>query len=382
MFYAIDAVDTLFFRNASPFDAGLNYNSSSMFPPLPSVYAGALRNIAYKREDENQSISSRQLKIGFNGLMVNHRFLFPRPLDSVVVDDHNSMELLHLTPAPVGSGPLESCLSTPSSGETSLQKEVEPRGGGYIEESELQVYLDGGSFTSPCKPLADFVHIEDHIGIQIDRKSGASLSRKWYSVQRVRPINTEKRKCMLVVEAKGVTLDKQALLKIGGESKVGSLKPLKQECFFTPATSTDKFFKLYLATPAIFKQGWLPWWIDPVTKEGSFAYKKHRIRVRLISAAVGKYVPTGGFGTVSGKAKPRELRLAVPAGSVYFFKILEGTFEDANKLFHQKCISDYRENLGFVYNNWDRLRYCDRGFGYSFVGRIGKEQGGMVTCTN
>lgn len=33
MLYAIDAVDTFFFRNASPFDADLSQSASSMFPP-------------------------------------------------------------------------------------------------------------------------------------------------------------------------------------------------------------------------------------------------------------------------------------------------------------------------------------------------------------
>lgn len=51
MFYAIDAVDTLFFRNGAPFDAGLNHAASSAFPPLPSVYAGALRTGGCPRTD-------------------------------------------------------------------------------------------------------------------------------------------------------------------------------------------------------------------------------------------------------------------------------------------------------------------------------------------
>ncbi|MEV2675618.1 hypothetical protein ABND72_21525, partial [Paenibacillus larvae] len=67
-----------------------------------------------------------------------------------------------------------------------------------------------------------------------------------------------------------------------------------------------------------------------------------------------------------------------PAGSVYFFEIIEGEFQDAIRLFHQKCMSDHREGLGFSYQNWDRMRYCDRGFGYSLVGNIGSEQGGIV----
>ncbi|MDR5598733.1 type III-B CRISPR module-associated Cmr3 family protein [Paenibacillus larvae] len=40
MLYAIDAVDTFFFRNASPFDADLSQSASSMFPPFPLSMQG------------------------------------------------------------------------------------------------------------------------------------------------------------------------------------------------------------------------------------------------------------------------------------------------------------------------------------------------------
>ncbi|PZM66781.1 type III-B CRISPR module-associated Cmr3 family protein [Paenibacillus dendritiformis] len=383
MLYAIDAVDTLFFRNGAPFDAGLNHAASSAFPPLPSVYAGALRTggLSLGRSDQN---AARRIKIGFSGLMAGNQFLFPRPLDSVVWKQEGSkwlLKLLRLTPAPISSAPLEWGLSAEPSG----SKEVAPRGGGYISENELQAYLEGNEWNCSVQALADYIHDERHIGIQIDPASGAARDRRWYSIHKVRPADQQNRKCSLVVEAEGLSISQPTVIKIGGESKTASLYPIEQCFSLPPVADTGRLFKLYLATPAIFKQGWLPWWIDPATMEGWFAYKKRRIRVRLLSAAVGRYVPVGGFGTFEHngkfKSKPREMRYAVPAGSVYFFQIVDGTFEDANKLFHQKCISDYRENLGFVYDNWDRLRYCDRGFGYSLIGRIGEEQGGMIPCT-
>lgn len=101
-----------------------------------------------------------------------------------------------------------------------------------------------------------------------------------------------------------------------------------------------------------------------------FTYKKRLVRVRLLCAVVGRFVPAGGFGASGGGGRPREMRYAVPAGSVYFFKLLEGGTETVNKLFHGKCLSDYRETQGFVYKNIDRMRYCDRGFGYCLTGNL------------
>lgn len=68
------------------------------------------------------------------------------------------------------------------------------------------------------------------------------------------------------------------------------------------------------------------------------------------------------------------MRYAVPAGSVYYFELIQGSFGDAVSLFQGNCISEYRENLGFDYQVFNRSRYCDRGFGYALVGRLGKEQ--------
>lgn len=373
MFYSINAVDTFFFRNPTPFDAGVNFHSVSLFPPLPSVYAGALRH--------GKKLNAREIKIGFNGLMANNRFLFPRPLDTVVLEDKRHvprLELLRLKRSPTGSSPLTYALAAKSN---SVQKEMKLRGGGYMDENELQAYLSGKKTNFSCQELASYIHAENHIGIAIDRKTGRTEDRKWYSIQRIRPKDQKDRHCSLVVEAKGINLNDDMVLKVGGESKVASVKRLDRMFVISPVVSAEKIFKLYIATPAIFKHGWLPWWIDPETKEGWFAYKKRKIRVRLISAVVGRPVSAGGFGRVQGDPTPRELRLAIPAGSVYFFEILEGTMTDAVKLFHQKCLSDYRENLGFEYRNWDRLRYCDRGFGYSLVGKVNDEQGGSLSCT-
>lgn len=370
MLYAIDAVDTLFFRNGSPFDADLSQSASSMFPPFPSVYAGALRYA--DTSGKSMSAISRALKIGFSGLMVDGKLLMPRPLDTMVLPS-NRLKMLNLVPSPIGSYPLPLCLSGEG---LTTGKEIEPQGGGYLDEADISQYLQGNEFNAECLSLSDLINRERHIGIQIDRCSGTSRPGVWYSIEKVRPISQRNLSCSLVVEAEGVSIMDPCPIKLGGESKAASIRSLDRGYQVAPVSSSGKYFKLYLATPAIFKHGWLPWWIDPVSKEGFFAHKKNRIRVRLISAAIGRHVAVGGFALE--KRKPKEMRYAVPAGSVYFFEIIEGQFKDAIKLFHQKCISDYREEYGFVYHNWDRMRYCDRGYGYSLVGNIGSEQGGII----
>ena len=116
--------------------------------------------------------------------------------------------------------------------------------------------------------------------------------------------------------------------------------------------------------------------MDENRLEGMFTFKERQVKVRLLAACVGRYIPCGGFGfdKEEDRYHPREMRFAVPAGSVYYFELLSGTFADAVKLFHGKCMSDYRESKGFEYPKYKKYRYCDRGFGYALVGKLRKEQ--------
>ncbi|WP_066194108.1 type III-B CRISPR module-associated Cmr3 family protein [Gracilibacillus timonensis] len=372
MIYSIEAIDNFFFRNASPFDAGTNFHATSLFPPLPSVYAGAIITTT--------GISARQLKINFNGLMVNGDIMFPQPLDMEVTeqkqaaddisDEKYKLDVLHLKPKSLSSAVLPYSLQLTR--RLSGEKTKNPAGGGYIKREALNQYIQAGDESLYSYALSDFIEREKHTGIQMDPATGRTEEGKWYTTERVKPITNDQLHCQLAVEIEGTDVNRQTIIKLGGESKTAVVNPLTKQFSIDVPASNCKYFKLYLATPAIFKNGWLPKWINEETWDGVFTHRNRRIKVKLLNAAVGRAVAAGGFGVKQGK--PKELQLAAPAGTVYFFQILEGSFFDAVKLFHQKCISDYRENLGFANKKRNRLRYCDRGFGYSLVAKVSSEQ--------
>ena len=68
------------------------------------------------------------------------------------------------------------------------------------------------------------------------------------------------------------------------------------------------------------------------------------IRFKLIGAAVGRPRAYGGFDM--RKHKPKPMRKAVPAGSVYFFRLLDvslaDVFDELSEAFHGKQIADGR----------------------------------------
>ena len=95
------------------------------------------------------------------------------------------------------------------------------------------------------------------------------------------------------------------------------------------------FVKIYLATPAIFKNGSLPEFISKGSYEG--------IEFELLNMAIGKPIFIGGFDMK--KRQPKPMKKAVPAGSVYYLRSNKAQ-ELASKL-HSKSISEINPEQGF-----------------------------------
>jgi len=83
--------------------------------------------------------------------------------------------------------------------------------------------------------------------------------------------------------------------------------------------------RMQLATPAILSQGWLPGWLDPETLEGAPPGVSDT-RLRLCSACVDRWRPVSGWDLE--KRGPKPVRRVVPAGSVYFFEVVQGSAKD------------------------------------------------------
>jgi CRISPR-associated protein Cmr3 len=105
--------------------------------------------------------------------------------------------------------------------------------------------------------------------------------------------------------------------------------------------SSDRLLFI-LTSPALFEHGWKPAWLTedtgPHTPAGVGAL---RGKVKLLGAAVGRRVPVSGWNL--REDRPKAVRWAVPAGSVYFLKLKTGV--DREKLLDawMKPLSD-RQN--------------------------------------
>lgn len=344
MIIKIDALDTLFFRDGKPFTMGEDTWANGVFPPYPSVIYGALRSAYFShhlnelKKANSENDPTRDLKIkGFYILADNNVYL-PLPNDCVKKkgskDNRVSVLTMHELKDIKSSCPTQYALTS--------EEVVENVDGGIINIKSFKEYLKcaKGSFSSnEILKVADRVLPEPKIGIGINKETGTSEEGKLYRVdmRRLKDIGL-----LVDFEFEGFDLPEKGMMKLGGEGKAVSYEQFKPVDFSIDNFNFDENkFKLYLSTPAIFKNGWLPEWID----EKTLIYEGKGLKFKLLTASIGKPVHIGGFDMKA--RKPKAMCKAVPAGSVYYFEIIKGDIQQAFEIFNQSAISEFYQEQGF-----------------------------------
>ncbi len=348
MFIKITPFDTLFFRTGRPYKGGEDTWADVIFPPSPSTLYGAIRSFLifnrgsledfyqgkYK-EDLGTPYEKGSLKT-IGPFLYKDEIFLKTPLDLVLVED-KKLKPLKFSEKPslfISNYKLERILI--------WQKDVdvdEPEG--WLSLTEFCDYLKNKKESYSFFKNEDFFNFEHKIGIKRNRWSLTSEEGYLYRI----PLIRMHKNAGLVVDVNGVNdFPESGVIQLGGESKGAyfqriddPFKELKGMNF----NFKDGLFKLYIATPAIFKKGWLPNWIDDSKLEGTY----NRITLRLLGCAVGKPIYIGGWDIARGGPKP--MRKAVPQGSVYYFEILNGDKDKIKETFHFKNISDINSEEGF-----------------------------------
>lgn len=339
----IDPLDTLFFRDGKPFTMGEDSWASGIFPPYPSVIYGALRSAYFSNHvDELKKATewgdpTRNLKIkGIHFLVGGDKGNIYSPLPNDCVqkkgDDDNVVSILRMDEL----ADVKSSCPTRYAIKSELIEKVESVSGGIINITSLRKYLEctNDSF-SPILKITDKVLAEPKIGIGISNKTGTAEEGMLYRVGMNRLDGLS-----LLIDFEGLDLPGEGMMKLGGEGKAVCYKKTKEHT--NPSIYDSKvdrgMFKLYLSTPAIFKKGWLPEWMD----ENDLIGEYKGLKLKLLTASIGKTISIGGFDMKARKPKP--MRKAVPAGSVYYF---EGDIQKAFEVFNQTAISDIDPMQGF-----------------------------------
>jgi CRISPR-associated protein Cmr3 len=374
----IEPSDVLLFRDGRPFSAGEGHRARSIFPPTPNTMQGVIRSkVLAERcgryqsyrdgctQCPEKSTCTIPEEIGkpdkqgrgnygamqIRGALIAQRNLsslnvyFPIPADVVQVKDKDNPDaepkLAYLQPLrseqkPFGMNDLSHQLLTLWTSEVKPVEAVT----GYWSQEEFKQYLLGEHPTEFIQPDKLYKR-ESRFGIEVDNRK--------QTVQEGRLYQTEFIRCQpdigLYVEVEGIrqfSADPEAksgLIAIGGENRAASyteqLQPdwedLNKQLIENLKQSTG--FKLYFATPTIFKNGWLPEWINENSLQGTH----QGMTVTLVAAAIARYQTIGGWNVAYNRPKPTHR--AIPAGSVYYFTT-EANPEQIIKTFHWQNLAD------------------------------------------
>lgn len=322
--------DTVAIRDGRPFNAGGDHTFTSI-PPRPSTMAGALHPIV------GGEGFTRDLR--FTGPLAwddeSDHPLFPWPLD--VIEDLG--DLSRLQPHLVEDGHVDAADLPPSL----LSGMGEPRRGSLISGPALGQYLKGGEDAHDIEANDDIWLPELHVGLHKgdDRKAADGML---YAAEhrRLRP-NTG---LLARVQHQEPLKATQGSASFGGERRVVEVNAVETAHIpKLPAMPRDfpsGKVLVYLASPAIFEDGW-----RPVLPDGCTLVAAAFDGPEMMSSW-GKF--DGEFGYVA--------RSAVVAGSVYYLQ-----FADAHKArqwahsVHGQCLRQASTKLRSA------------GFGWCFTGR-------------
>jgi len=380
--YHITPKQPLIFRNGKPFGTSDNALAETWPFPQPSTIAGAMRTAWAESQNKDyeskEDIATIKRKAIYGPLLTRYsekeepELLFSAPADSICLmsNEDNNNYIYKLTPEKISKN----------------------QGTDFIHEKLSPVFLNNAPKDKPAKNAPLFwnfnkmlnwlkddnlnkisaedqgiqslpVELRTHVSINPESQTAESghlfqTAGIDFGKQQIALGDTEKN-----YQKQGGWVDYEyglacsfqeelpnTLRTIGAESRLGNIQKMDNlipKCPqpLTAAINHIKAFRLILATPAIFEQGYLPKWINPETMEADC----RGMKLRLHAVSVKRWQPGTSWDMASNESKQgkgmRKLQRLTPAGTVYWFEILSGGMDAEG--FWLTSISDQREYDGY-----------------------------------
>ncbi|WP_127958213.1 type III-B CRISPR module-associated protein Cmr3 [Serratia microhaemolytica] len=347
-YYLIQPNDPLIIRSGKPFEE-IADAQAARFPP-PSTVAGALRNIHARSTGKTLDNALLNLAIAgplavkrpLNGeALTEQHILVPKPADvqyfkpAEKQSDSKPTHLVRFQPEKFDPG--EGC-DLPN-GLLPLLPESQPEGKPVSGPSwwsfqDLLAWRKGEQISfdqvttngwTPAEP-----DIRTHIAINDQRRTvetgkifqttGLTM---WQKSQQGITFPDTRIGILAGIEGE-ITLP---VLNLGGERRLAEIEACslwpKPPGDLVPSIKAAKGFTLTFLTPVLFKNGWLPDWLNN-DLIGTPPCCQH-LTVRLRAAALERWVPQSGWDLVLNQ--PRAAQKMIPAGATYWFEI-EGDVMD------------------------------------------------------
>jgi CRISPR-associated protein Cmr3 len=338
----IEALDPLFFRDGRPFTMGEESYAESIFPPLPSTIRGALRSMWISDQlgvvDANRDLlvaASIGIELTYFALGVNGKPVFQVPFDLYFDENQESipskatpMEVINKVEIVASSCPSEvSHLFKAGS-----NSKTEPVNGYLLDFETMKCYLSGNSTSLfDAKRRSDFIKQEHKIGIGRDREVNTTKDGLLFRLTATRFEDSAQERLSLLLklytsDSMAFSLSKYTIMPLGGDRRSVIAKSSNED-FLPPLPAIQgNFVKIYLLTPALFDS-----WFPEISG------------LKLIASAIGKSISVGGWDLF--KQRPKPMRRAVPAGSVFIFEAdSEAHANEIAKRYHGKSLCNQLED--------------------------------------
>lgn len=339
----IKPFDVLMFRSSRPFNREGD-RIAERGPITPLSFAGALKTEVllnsypslpedwYYQQQDKSFMETISKLVGFFGsnddtkIKVYASFivkddekkteLLPLPLDLVVDDKNKSIEALKPIRAEILSGDGNSLVGTDSF-------YMEPSTARLVNLESLVDYLLGStpSYNSIVKETEVFEY-ERRFGIALDKKTKTTEEGMLYTAEFLR-LREEYGFVVWMNTSEGLS---DGYIKLGGEGKVAQYSVLSDPGLFPSEIckeivnkiNSKRKLKMYLATPAVFRNGKMNRWHP----DQSRLEEKLAVKLSLVASSIDKPFYLGGWDMAKKQQKP--LMRAVKEGAVYYYGIKEG----------------------------------------------------------
>lgn len=297
----LEPLDVLYLRGNKHFaDAGAH--GEALMPPWPSLAAGAIRSRLMADGHALERLADFRLTdFGLGQTTADGRVeaLLPLPAD-VMVTNEALDDARYATPTVLPAG-VASSHALPQLPVFCLDKPVKPIGNLWLHAAGITAWQAGAPI------LADHLlrsnqlwQIDARLGIALDAQKRSAADSKIYTTETV-----AMRPCVGFVAAyEGApALAQGCLVRLGGDGR-GAV--VRTPTFTFPQPDWDRIarerrFRLLLATPGLFGDGWKP--------DG--------IAATLVAASVGRAGTISGWDLLTNL--PKAAQRVAPAGSVYWY---------------------------------------------------------------
>lgn len=338
-YYFVEPLDTLMLRGNLAFGAGGEHGKAQL-PPWPSVFAGAFRSAMLTADaDALEAFEQGERPSGPIGHSLGDihnpgafrltwlslaragnnkpEGVFNLPSDLIATKTDERIHLNALQPAALPGTCNSSQIRLPLTPLLKSDKQVKPQSA-RLDQSTLAAHLRGEPVSDPG--VSELYQTETRLGIALDAVQRTAAEGKLYTTETIR----FHAGCGFLVGLQGMedALPDSGMLRLGGDGRGAVYRRVDYQPPQADLTAIGQHqaFRLILATPGIFTDGWLP----PAIKEENNAYRLQtpRFSARLAAASVSRNETVSGWDLA--RNQPKLASKTAPAGSVYWFDQFSG----------------------------------------------------------